>query len=278
MIDRSRTYYRVVHARDGYMSDAEESFDPSSGLARSDFTDLEFETLEGVGRWLFLGTEIQSLRIPEDANIELNSPMGQGGCYAYSSDKFQVLEALSIADWLTRLPERYEGSLHVRDIELPLILRFPSCWSLQLENLAINATDCFREEVDAIRLHHVSFANKTGLPGRLKELRLLGVDPGDLVFPETLTSLSLDHCESSAPLDLSSLKSLEDLQIEACAFEIVKLPASLKQVRVLHQPSTEFLHFDGVHPEARFTFVKSPMAAPLRDLLQAGGSSLMEIP
>ncbi len=127
--DHDKVYYQVIQIRAGYEADAEATriIAEESGFLHSDRPVFEFESLEGIGAWLFLGSSIRRLKIPRGAEVILNSPTGQGNCYRYSSDSVELLEIIDITELLNEMTALQDVQLilNIADYKIPDGFVFP---------------------------------------------------------------------------------------------------------------------------------------------------------
>ncbi len=129
-IDRTRDYSRVLAERPGYAyrPGEPEILAAGAGLATAPRPHFEFDPLETIGQWLFLGGRVRRLRVAPDAIVERNTPMSQGGCHRWSADRIELLEILDLA---ALMPEFDRAGvtpefLHIAHYELPPRFQFPT--------------------------------------------------------------------------------------------------------------------------------------------------------
>lgn len=127
--DFDRVYYRVIGTRPGYMYNQgePEQIADGAGLVTHDRPYFEFESLAGVGTWMHLGARIRRLRIPRDAVVVRNRPYSQGGCYAWSADRVELLDTLDHAALIREMVDTgtEPHALDLEDLEIPADFRLP---------------------------------------------------------------------------------------------------------------------------------------------------------
>ena len=127
--DFDRVYYRVIGTRDGYIynSGEPEIIAGGAGLVTYRRPYFEFDDLEGIGSWLYLGEQIRRIRVPRDAAVVVNQPMSQGGCYRWSADRIELLDVIDRAALIREMVEADAAphNLHFSGEELPAGLRLP---------------------------------------------------------------------------------------------------------------------------------------------------------
>ena len=128
--DFDRTYYRVLGTRPGYIYNQDEPtiVATAQGLVTDARPIFEFDDLDDVGRWLFLGDRVRRLRVPREAMVVRNRPMSQGGCHTWSADRIELLEIVDIAGLMQeyRAAEVEPWVLHLDAYEFPAGFRFPT--------------------------------------------------------------------------------------------------------------------------------------------------------
>lgn len=128
--DFDRIYYRVLGTRPGYIYNQDEPtiVAAGQGLVTAARPIFEFDDLDDVGRWLFLGDRVRRLRVPREATVVRNRPMSQGGCYTWSADRIELLEIVDIAGLMQeyRAAEVEPWVLHIAAYEFPEGFRFPA--------------------------------------------------------------------------------------------------------------------------------------------------------
>lgn len=143
--DHSQIYYRVLggpHPYYAYTEGEPEQMANGRGRLASAEPVYQFERLEKIGQWLFLGDRVRRLRVPRTARVIENRPMSQGGCYSFSADQVELLDELDFATLMKLLDASPSPArlLHIERYELPAGFAFPRGLSIVILDRCLSVT------------------------------------------------------------------------------------------------------------------------------------------
>jgi hypothetical protein len=164
MGDDDRVFYRVIGGnakRYAYTDGEPEIMELGAGRQKAERPIFEFESLQSIGAWLFLGNRVRRLRVPPGVPVVRNQPMSQGGCYSFASDEVELLDV----------------------VDFPALMR------------ELDATDDENDEIGLLHFERFDFPSGFAFPKRVSWLildRCFSVAP--LAFPAKLDRLALWSC------------------------------------------------------------------------------------
>lgn len=128
--DHDQVYYRVLggpHPYYAYTKGEPEQMANGQGRLTSAEPVYQFELLEKIGNWLFLGDRVRRLRVPRSARVVKNRPMSQGGCYSFSADQVELLDIIDFATLMELLDASPDPAriLNIERYEIPAGFAFP---------------------------------------------------------------------------------------------------------------------------------------------------------
>lgn len=239
--DFDALYYRVLGKDDGYIFRAGEPEAIAADPPAHERPYYEFDDLESLGSWLFLGDRVLVLRVPRGARVEENRPMSQGGCMKYSASRIERVGVLSLAE----LMRTYDAAgvrprgLHLARQRLGDDLRLPACGAdgLNLSHCSgsvdlsgVSWRVClWKSPIDvlawpaALTELSVSDGELRGALPALRSLSLSGVSLVDLTVPADARNVELFRCVGR--VDLSAIRG--QLSLTQCDLEITGLPPRL---------------------------------------------------
>lgn len=175
--DFQKTYYRVL----------------KNGAIPPRPTDLhEFDDLDRIGGRLSWGNQVQCLRIPEDAEVDYNQPIGQINEYVWHSDKVEVVGTLSFSELMEIMEEEgVVNHLVFNDYCFPDDFRLPQ----KLSGLTL--TDCqfsklkLPQEIDHLILGGLKLDGNCLFPEKVRYLKFDGCSIKNIQCPKTVNELSI---------------------------------------------------------------------------------------
>ena len=200
--DYNAIYYRVIdrdpeNSRYNYDLEEMEIITTRIGVVKSAETHFEFDDMNGVAQWLYLGTKVRCLKIPVGSNILYNKSFSQGGCYRYSSDCVELLDILELEDFLGLLA----SNPHTQDVALHIAHhKFSGNVQLPTSLYSLNLTHCdFSQLKPPLHLHLLTIiADGEDWSWNFKHLSLMrlcliGFEFENVQFPQC-HEISLSSC------------------------------------------------------------------------------------
>ena len=215
-------YYRVIDrdpVNSTYHYDLEEMeiMTTGHGIVKLTTSQFEFDDINRVGRWLYLGKTIRRIKIPPESNVVLNTPFSQGGCYSYGSHCVELLDILTVEDFLHLLvshPQAEDVDLHIayhhfsHPVALPRSLYSlnvthctfsPVAWPADLQCLTVIGNgEKWNLEIKHLNLKRLYLVNfefdETHFPIHCDDISLSNCIIFSSFFAETTQSISCSDC------------------------------------------------------------------------------------